>query len=389
MSGRHKTIGMNLLIIHGKMGGIRNSAAGLSAAVLEAARKRPELSFRLFVSDAGSEFFFGKPEFAESVAALQERCEIVSVPIDPGHKLRLFAWEQLNLRRHLKGIDLLHSFDYRMPYGSRCRNVVMIHDLNYLNFPKTFTRSQRLIRMAAVPASLRFADKVVTISESAKSEIIDRFRVAEDRLEVVHHSYCPPGGEQATNGHNGARPPQVNGHPYVLAVGTLKLHKNYDRLLEAFARLGSRDVKLVIAGRDDGRAAVLRERAAKLGIGDRVSLLGFVSDEELRGLYANARAFVFPSLNEGFGLPLLEAMAQRVPVACSDISVFREIAADAAAYFEPTDSVGMSRAIASVLDDDGRRRALIPAGTERVGVFSWRNSAERMLDVYEEVAGAN
>src|SRR5262245_54554963 len=258
MVARPLQIGMNLLFVYPEMGGIRNSGPSLCRAVLDRAREASEHRFKLFMTPAGAEYLFGRPEFAASVQALGARCAIELVALDPRRKLRRLVYEQSRFHRALRGVDLLHSFDYGMPYLSRCRNVVMVRDLNYLNFGATFTFSQRCIRRFTVPLSLKLADRVVTISESAKREIVERFGLAGERVSVVYNSFCPmtrvAPGEAARSA--GAR-------PYVLAVGTLKLHKNYERLLEAFALLEDRATDLVIVGRDDGRAGLLRERRSE------------------------------------------------------------------------------------------------------------------------------
>ena len=380
---RTRTIGMNLLFVCPEMGGIRNSGPSLCRAVLERARAASDHRFRLFVTPAGAEYLFARPEFAASVEALGARCTVEEVALDPRRKLRRFAYEQSRFHRALRGVDLLHSFDYGMPYLSRCRNVVMVRDLNYLNFAATFSLPQRCIRRFTVPLSLRMADKVVTISNSAKKEIIERFGLAAERVAVVPNSFCP-----MTRAAPDDEVRVAHERPYVLAVGTLKLHKNYERLLDAFAALAARELELVIVGRDDSRLAALRERTQRLGLTERVRLLGFVDEDELARLYRRASVFVFPSLYEGFGMPLLEAMAHRLPVACSDLEVFREVAADAAAYFDPTDVADMARVIGGLLDDGARRSTLVAAGNERVGAFSWEASALRMMEVYDELCAA-
>src|SRR5262245_23409103 len=259
VAARPLKIGMNLLFVYPEMGGIRNSGPSLCRAVLDRARESSDHRFKLFVTPTGAEYLFSRPEFAASVHALNGRCDVVEVGVDPHRKLRRFFYEQSGFTRALRGIDLLHSFDYGMPYLSRCRNVVMVRDLNYLNFGVTFSLTQRVIRRLTVPLSLKLADKVVTISESAKKEIVGRFGLAAERVAVVYNSFCPM--TRATPGDGSTPRDQA---PYVLAVGTLKYHKNYERLLEAFAELRDRRVRLVIVGRDDGRAASLRERIERL-----------------------------------------------------------------------------------------------------------------------------
>jgi glycosyltransferase involved in cell wall biosynthesis len=380
-------IGMNLLFVYPEMGGIRNSGPSLCRAVLDRAREVTDHRFKLFLTPAGAEYLFGRPEFDASVRALGSRCEVEVVGLDPRRKLRRLIYEQARFHRVLRDVHLLHSFDYGMPYLSRCRNVVMVRDLNYLNFGATFTLSQRCIRRFIVPLSLKLADRVVTISQSAKKEIVERFGLSAERVAVVYNSFCPMTRVASDDARDALRPGAVR--PFVLAVGTLKLHKNYERLLEAFALLADRGTDLVIVGRDDGRSALLRERAVRLGIGARVSVLGFVEEERLARLYREASVFAFPSLYEGFGMPLLEAMAHRIPVACSDLEVFREVAGSAAAYFDPTDSTDMSRTIGALLADAARRAALVEAGRERLAAFSWEASARRMMEVYDDICAAS
>jgi glycosyltransferase involved in cell wall biosynthesis len=376
---------LNLLFLDPLVAGVRVVATRMVDAILRAAVDGCGWRFRLFTTRRGESCLRDDARARDAASRMGSRLEVEIVPVDPRHKAARFLLEQTRLARLASRVDVMHSFDYTFPYLAPTRNIVTIHDLNYLNHPGTFSFSQRAIRRVTVPLSLRLADRVVTISETARTEILARFPVDSDRVVVISNGYAALESRAPQEG----REDEARNGPYLLSVGTLKVHKNYPRLLEAFAALPVDGLRLVIVGRDDGMSGELVRRAAALGVLERVTLCGFLSEQDLRRYYRGATVFVAPSLYEGFGMPVLEAMAHGAPVACSDLAVFREIAGEAAAYFDPLDPESIRATVAAVLKDSGRRARLVGAGLERAARFTWDSSARKALRLYGELSGAS
>ena len=175
----------------------------------------------------------------------------------------------------------------------------------------------------------------------------------------------------------------------LLTVAAALRHKNLFRLLEAFALLDTPDTRLVVVGHAGLDQERLRARATELGVDERLHFTGWVDEADLEGLYSIATAFVYPSLMEGFGMPVLEAMYRGVPVACSNVSAMPEVAGDAAELFDPTDPAAITAALSRLLGDPLRREELVARGSERWKAFSWERAAEETLAVYERALGAS
>jgi len=374
-------VGLNLVFLDPSMAGLRVVAVNLVRSILVASQQGTSNRYRLFTTAQGETCLLDDVGFRDAAQGLGDRFEIVRLAVNPRRKGLRILVEQSRLASYSLDIDVMHSFDYTFPYVSRARSIVTIHDLNYLNHPETFTSGQLWFRRIGVPISLRLADRIVTISETARGEIIERFPAAEDRVSVIHNGFTPMGAASPATLERGSE------GPYLLAVGTLKAHKNYSRLIEAYAGLSDDKLKLVIVGRDDGISTELTRLAERLGVAGRVNLRGFVSSEELRRLYANAEIFVAPSLYEGFGLPVLEAMAMGVPVACSNLEVFEETGGGAAIYFDPSDPSSITSALRTLLGDRRLRAQLAEKGLERPKRFTWENSAAKVLALYRDVLG--
>ena len=271
-------------------------------------------------------------------------------------------WYPLALPRRARGIDVLHCPSFRAPLRASLPVVVNVHDLAVLRHPQAFNRWTRTYSRLFVPRVARAAARVIALSEFMKRELVEQLGLAEERVRVVSPAVEKPFVEQ------GAR---AEGD-YVLAVGTLEPRKNLPRLVQA-AQLA--DVELRVAG-PQGWGNV------DVG-GDGVRLLGFVSDEELARLYRGALCVAYTSLYEGFGIPVLEALACGAPVVTSAHTAMAEVADGAAVLVDPSDpeaiADGIRRAIAT-------RDVLAVRGPERACSFSWRASAEATVDVYREVA---
>jgi glycosyltransferase involved in cell wall biosynthesis len=233
---------------------------------------------------------------------------------------------------------------------------------------------------AVVPHVARRADRLIAISTAAADQIVEHLRVHRDRIDVVALGHgtgqrTDPTPEAALRERH-AIPPG----PVVLAVSAKKVHKNLPRLVAAIAHVP--DAVLVMVGKSTPHELEMREQAARLGIADRVVFPPYVDDADLEGLYAVARALVFPSLNEGFGIPILEAMARGVPVATSNVSSMPEVAGDAALLFDPRDEHAIAAAIRRLLTDDALRADLIERGRVRQAQFTWAAAAAGTLASY-------
>jgi glycosyltransferase involved in cell wall biosynthesis len=233
---------------------------------------------------------------------------------------------------------------------------------------------------ALVPLAARSADRIIAVSEATKAEIGRVLDVPPDRVDVVYEAGRPPG--PATPEPELRARLRLGDAPLVLSVSARRPHKNLRRLLQAFAGLAE-GTSLVLPGYPTPFEGELVAEVSRLGLAGRVRLLGWVSEEDLEALYLAARCFVFPSLAEGFGLPVLEAMERGVPVACSRASSLPEVAGDAARYFDPLDVEDLRRAIAELLEDESLRARLAAAGRDRARLFSWERAAAETVAVYE------
>lgn len=285
-------------------------------------------------------------------------------------------------------VDALHV-QYFAPLGARMPLIVTVHDLAFLHLPASFPRGLRLAMRVLVPWSVRRAARVITVSDWSARDLARRYGLGPDRLRVI------PLGVRADLG---APPPERVGEVlaryglapgFVLSLGRLNARKNLRRLVEAYAapRAGSGvGVPLVLAGRADHGAASLLADLRLEGTG-RVRWLGFVPDADLAALYAGAACFVYPSLFEGFGLPLLEAMACGCPVISSDRTSMPEVVGKAGVLVDPENVEAMAAAIGRVLHDPDLAATLRAAGLARSRELTWERTARLTLAAYEEVAG--
>ncbi len=284
--------------------------------------------------------------------------------------------EQWALARKVPACDLFWSPHFNvplLPVRAR-RRLVTVHDVYPLAHPRAFGRLARSYAGLLLRQAIAASDRVITVSEFSRAEI-ERLAGGRGRLTVIHN------GVEADFASGFER--RVIPEDYVLFVGNLKPNKNLGALLTALALLAAEfpHLKLFVAGRTSGlrtadTAVLDRVRAAPAG---RVRLLGEVPLAELKNLYANARLFVLPSLYEGFGLPLLEAMCFDVPIVASAIAPLREVGGDAIAYFDPRDPQDMARAMRSALREP--RHVARPGYREQLRRFSWSASARKHLEL--------
>lgn len=281
--------------------------------------------------------------------------------------------------------NLWHFTNYvglptRRPY------VVTVCDLGYLYHPEFVQPDHLAFLRRFFPDTVRRAERVVAISETTKAGLMEEFELADERVAVTPLACHPEFFARANADEVDAvkRKHGISG-PYLLAVGTLEPRKNLGTLLSAFAGVASDyDASLVVAG---GKGWLFEETMSlldSLDIADRVILTGYVPQDEMPALYQGAEVFVFPSRYEGFGIPVLEAMASGTPVACSATSSLPEVAGDAAAYFPARDPAAMEETLRRLLASDAERERLVAAGRAHVSSFSWERTARATLDVYRQ-----
>jgi len=302
--------------------------------------------------------------------------------------LARIMWEQLLLPAQLRRqrVDLLHAMAFAGPLLFQGPMVVTVYDLSFLRFPQAFRPWNRWYLSQFTRWSARRARHVIAISESTRQDVIDFLGVPADRVTVV---YC--GADPMFR----SLPPEQIGEyrrqhnlpdQFVLFLGTLEPRKNLDRLLRAYAewrKVDPRAPHLVIAGAQGWYYHAVLNLVHGLGLEESVIFLGYVAREDLPLLYNNAHMFVYPSLFEGFGLPVLEAMACGVPVITSNVSSLPEVAGEAAVLVDPTSTDQLRESLVSLWRDSDRRRELAAQGGRQASRFTWKRTAEQTLSVYE------
>jgi glycosyltransferase involved in cell wall biosynthesis len=287
-----------------------------------------------------------------------------------------------------EGVELVHSLASTAPLRGRFQKVVTVHDLVYAHFPEAHAGIRDRGMRVLVPWAARRSDRVLVDSQSTRNDLIGLVGVASERIDVVplglgtvQRQTALPEDEVRSRFDLGER-------RVVLSLSAKRPHKNLLALIAALARLPAegRPV-LVLPGYHTAHERELRERARTLGIEGDVRFPAWVSDAELEGLWEIAQGFVFPSLYEGFGLPVLEAMARGVPVACSNSSSLPEVAGDAALLFDPRDVPAIAAAVERLLVDRDLAARLRAHGRQRAQLFTWRRTARLTLDAYARVAG--
>jgi glycosyltransferase involved in cell wall biosynthesis len=298
-----------------------------------------------------------------------------------------------------RNAQVVHS-TYAAPFLRDSASVLTVHDCSFVRHPEWFTLRDRLVLNAGVRTSVRRAARVVVPSGHARDELCALLGVARERVVVtpegVDGRFAPPPAAATGDGTPAsARMDRLIRRlgihrPYVLAVGNLQPRKNLSRLIEAWALLAADNAdkgrQLVVAGGFRGRRDGATGLAIKLHIGDRVAFPGFVSDDDLPALYGAADLYVMPSLYEGFGLPVLEAMACGTPVACSNTTSLPEAAGGAAALFDPEDPAAIAAALRPLLADAALRDDLRERGLARAAAATWRACAELTAAAYEAAA---
>ncbi len=389
-------IGLNLIyLVPGDTGGMEVYAREL---LPELVRRAPSgTRFTAFVSR----------EAAAADGPWSELMPAVTVPVNARRREQWVLGEQALLPRLAAraGVDLMHSLASTAPAWGRFRRVLTVHDLIYARFPEAHPGLRDRGMRVLVPLAARRSTRVIAISESTRRDLVELLRLPDGRIDVVPQGLGAVRRLPEAKKESGGREPGLEelgvgaptalsaeatrarfglgGRRVLLTLSAKRPHKNLLALVGAFARIPSeRRPVLVAPGYPTWHEAELRARAAELGVLADVRFEGWLGEEEVEGLWRLADAFVYPSLYEGFGLPVLEAMARGVPVACADDSSLPEVAGDAALLFDPRSESAIAQAVERLLGDPSLARDLRQRGLARAREFSWERTARLTLASY-------
>jgi len=368
-------VGLNLVfLVPGETGGMETYARELIPRLAE----MPDIRLTAFVNR----------ETREMPAGPWFDVPSVTVPVRARNRVGWVLGEQAHLPRlaAAAGCDLVHSLASTAPLRGRFKRVTTIHDLNYKLVPEAHFGLLRLGMGVLVPASARRSHRILVDAGSTADDLERHLGIARAKIDVVPlgvgaHPRAEPTAEAILRERL-----DLGDRPILLSTSAKRPHKNLMRLLDAHARLdpAARPI-LVVPGYATPHEAALAARARELGISEAVRMPGWLSQADVDGLYAAARAFVFPSLYEGFGLPVLEAMRRGVPVACSDRSTLPEVAGDGALLFDPDDTAAIQQAVERLLGDDALRSRLASAGPAQAARFTWEATAQATATAYRRV----
>jgi glycosyltransferase involved in cell wall biosynthesis len=375
MSAAPRHVGLNLVfLVPGETGGMEVVARELIPALIAAA-------------PAGMRFtaFVNREAAAAGDGPWGELLPAVTVPVKARDRVQWVLGEQtlLPVLAARAGVDLMHSLASTAPLWGRFRRVVTVHDLIYARFPDAHAglrdRGMRLL----VPGAVRRSARVMADSLSTREDLVELLGADPRRIDVVPLGLGTVQREPAPAERDARARFELGERDVVLSLSAKRAHKNLLALIGALARIApERRPVLVIPGYPTAHELELRGRAEALGVAGDVRFPAWVSSAELEGLWSLACAFVYPSLYEGFGLPVLEAMARGVPVACSNSSSLPEVAGDAALLFDPRDEAAIAAAVERLLRDPDEAARLRERGLERARLFTWERTARLTLESY-------
>lgn len=367
-------VGLDALFLDpGVSGGSETYLRSLVPALVESF---PDTRFELATTRRGAQALKGDG-WGEWITVLQ-------MPCDDDRPLRRTACEQVGLPRLARSRcwDVLHTLANRGPRFPGVVSAVTVHDVIFFDHRTMSPLSTHGMRWA-LKAAVAGADGVIAISEAAAGGIAGTLGVDRARIVAIPHG---PGRRPAAEAPAAEvrRELGLEGVRVALCVAALRAHKNQGLLVRALSHLPP-DVHVVLAGRDDGYLDEIRAEAARRGVEERLHVVNYVPDDELEALWQIADCAAFPTLAEGFGLPVLEAMRRGVPVACSNLPVLREVGADAARFFDQTDPESAATAVRLAMGDGD----LAKRGRERAAVFTWERAAVDTFDFYSRILASS
>ena len=289
--------------------------------------------------------------------------------------------------------EIYHFFDYIVPPKIEGKVITTIHDMTYVLYPEMVEKKTMERIKKDIKYSVNRADKIITVSESSKKDIVKFLNVDESKIEVVYNGveyerFCKSyTKEQELSIKKKYNIPDK----YILYMGTLEPRKNIESIISAFSifisnnNVYSDDIKLVIAGKKGWLYESIFNLVQKLSLEDKVIFTDYVHEDDKPVIYNMANIFVFPSIYEGFGIPVIEAMASSVPVITSTASSLKEVAGDAAIFVEPKDIDSMAKAMKQILEDEDIRKSMIEKGHTQAKKFNWESSAEKLVSIYRDL----
>jgi glycosyltransferase involved in cell wall biosynthesis len=317
--------------------------------------------------------------------------QFVASVVPTGRRLLRIVWEQFvwPVAALRERINLLHGMAFVTPLFTPAPAVVTVYDLSFLHFPEQFPLLQRLYLTTQARRSCQKARRVVTISASSRDDVVRYFGVSPDKVDVV-----PPGIDEQfrpldSSAVTAFRQEQGLPERFVLHVGTLQPRKNLPILMEAMARLGRPELTLVLVGGKGWYYEQIFDRVKALRLEEQVRFAGYVEDETLPLWYNAATMLVFPSVYEGFGMPVLQALACGTPVVAAGVSALPEAGGSAAVYFRPDDIDGLVRQMLAVLDNPAQAATMRERGLVHASAFSWSAAGRAMSSVYRRALQMN
>lgn len=286
-------------------------------------------------------------------------------------------------------LDIFHGLADRLPWAYRCKKIVTIHDIGSVvlgnNFASKHFKNMMRKRYENI-LNKREADLVIVPSEWTKKEIVKYFSYPEERIRVVYHGVEPIFSPQDENKISLVKRKYKIENDYFLFVGSISLRKNILRMLRAYKIFSDKNKKVdfVLVGDLSYGSQEILDEMLRLNLGSRIKLIGYLKNDDLISLYSGARALVFPSLYEGFGLPVIEAMACGAPVLTSNVASMPEIAGDAGCFVSPEDISGIAEKLFILAEDENARKILREKGLNRAKFFSWAKASEETLKIYNE-----
>lgn len=351
-------------------------------------RYTQELITAVLAIDFENEYvaFYNRPSEAKVDPPLDRIPHLTTnLPTKPWRFSALLAhFTRIPQDRMFPRVDLFHATDHLLPRLAGVKSVFTLHDLVFCFYPETHKLLNRWFLTLMMPRFLKAADAVIAVSEHTKKDAISMYGVHENKIKVIHEGVGASFHRRPADAVAAVRQRYSLPDRFILSVGTIEPRKNLTSLLEAYHALknvGS-ELGLVIVGKKGWLYSDFFSRLHQLGLEDQVIFPGFVPDDDLPPLYSAADLFVFPSLYEGFGLPVLEAMACGTPVVTSNASSLPEVVGDAAVLVDPTDVQALICAMSAVLDNKELRGELRAKGPTQAAKFSWENAARETLAVY-------
>lgn len=371
---RPSTIGINAHLLSSVEGYRRAGIHVYQAGVLESIPQDPTLAYQVF-TQVGRDIL--PSPWLNPVPAR----------IDTSKPIQRIVWEQLFWARQARRrqVDLFHSMAFVLPIGLSQPGIVTVYDLSFMHYPEAYPRFRRLYLQSQTARSARAARRVIAISESGRQDIHRFFQVPLDAIDVVYPGlspyFSPPARDDVTSYKKRASLPDR----FILHVGTLQPRKNLLTLIDAFHRIRRPDLHLVLAGGKGWFYDQIFALVERLGLENQVHFTGYVDDRELPLLYAASDLFVFPSYYEGFGMPIVEAMACGVPVIASNASAMPEAIGEAGLMFEADRAEALADSMVAVLENPAQMAKMREAGHMQARKFSWKTSGTETASIYKTV----